>query len=85
MAEILHANKITERGMLGCTLCGRPLRETASWKGRGERYYCSEFCADAEPIDIAGLVPQTGTPTLARASRKAAGGGFHDHFTASNR
>lgn len=63
--------------MLGCTLCGRPLRETASWKGRGERYYCSEFCADAEPIDCAGLVPQTGTSTLAGASRKAAGGRFH--------
>jgi hypothetical protein len=84
MAKFLHAKKMTERGMLGCTLCGQPLRETVSWKGRGERYYCSEFCADAESIDCAGLVPQTGTSTLAGASRMAAGGRFHNHFTASN-
>ena len=34
--------------MLRCAFCGRALKETAAWKGRGERYYCNDFCAEAE-------------------------------------
>lgn len=75
--------------MRGCAWCGRPLRETASWKGRGDRFYCSEFCADVEPVDepvdLASLLPEGGTPALARASRKVAGLGFRDRLTASSR
>jgi len=44
--------------MLRCALCRRPLMETAAWKGRGERYYCNEFCAEAEEIGSPTLVPK---------------------------
>jgi hypothetical protein len=40
-----------------CALCGRPLEETATWKGRGETCYCSEFCADAESVATSPFVP----------------------------
>jgi hypothetical protein len=43
--------------MLRCALCGQALERIAAWKGRGERYYCSEFCAEAEAIDSPPLVP----------------------------
>ncbi len=43
--------------MLRCAFCGRALKETAAWKGRGERYYCNDFCAEAEEIDFPPLVP----------------------------
>jgi hypothetical protein len=63
--------------MLKCTLCGRPLEATAAWKGRGERYYCGEFCAEAEDIESPPLVPNAAAdaPAFARAAtaRKVAG------------
>ena len=63
--------------MLKCTLCGRPLEATAAWKGRGERYYCGEFCAEAEDIESPSLVPNAAAdaPAFARAAtaRKVAG------------
>jgi hypothetical protein len=34
-----------------CSLCRRELAATATWKGRGERFYCSEFCAESEEPD----------------------------------
>jgi hypothetical protein len=37
--------------MLRCALCGRRLESTAAWKGRGERYYCNGFCAEAEQAE----------------------------------
>jgi hypothetical protein len=37
--------------MLKCALCGQRLEPTAAWKGRGERYYCNGFCAEAEQAD----------------------------------
>jgi len=71
--------------MLRCALCGRLLEPTAAWKGRGERYYCGEFCAEAEQLESPPLVPNVnaGVPAFARAavSRKAAG--FRDGATAS--
>jgi hypothetical protein len=43
--------------MLRCAACGQPLAEPAAWKGSGERYYCNEFCADAEAAQSPSLVP----------------------------
>jgi hypothetical protein len=40
-----------------CAACGRTLAEHAAWKGSGERYYCNEFCADAEAAESPSLVP----------------------------
>jgi hypothetical protein len=49
-SELLH-------GMLNCASCGRWLEETAAWKGSGERYYCNDFCAEAEATGSPPLVP----------------------------
>jgi hypothetical protein len=43
--------------MSRCAACGRTLAEQAAWKGSGERYYCNEFCADAEAAEEPSLVP----------------------------
>jgi hypothetical protein len=43
--------------ILRCAACGRTLAEQAAWKGSGERYYCNEFCADAEGSESPSLVP----------------------------
>lgn len=42
---------------LTCAACGRALSEDAAWKGSGERFYCNEFCADAEATESPSLVP----------------------------
>jgi hypothetical protein len=44
--------------MLRCAACGRSLEETAAWKGSGRRYYCNDFCAEAEGIESPSLVPR---------------------------
>ena len=31
-----------------CAFCSRPITSKSAWKGAGERFYCSEFCADSE-------------------------------------
>jgi hypothetical protein len=64
------AGDIVERRMLKCTLCGRPLEATAAWKGRGERYYCGEFCAEAEDIESPPLVPNAAADAPAFAKRQ---------------
>jgi len=43
--------------MTRCAACGRSLAEDAAWKGSGERYYCNDFCADAEAMESPSLVP----------------------------
>ena len=43
--------------MLRCAACGQAVAEQAAWKGSGERYYCNEFCADAEGAESPSLVP----------------------------
>jgi hypothetical protein len=43
--------------ILRCAACGRTLAEQAAWKGSGERYYCNEFCADADGSESPSLVP----------------------------
>jgi hypothetical protein len=44
-------------GMLRCAACGQSLEETAAWRGSGERYYCNDFCAEAEGTESPSLVP----------------------------
>ena len=46
--------KIAESEMhnLTCAACGRVLAETSAWKGSGERFYCNDFCAEAEETYI---------------------------------
>jgi hypothetical protein len=57
--------------MSRCSLCGHPLARTAAWKGRGERYYCSEFCAESE---TPSLVPIK-TPAAVRQARRGSAAG----------
>ena len=59
--------------MLKCALCGRRLEPTAAWKGRGERYYCNEFCADAEGSESPSLVPTLPEDAPARLPASAHG------------
>jgi len=42
----------SEMHNLICAACGRALAETSAWKGSGERFYCNDFCAEAEETDI---------------------------------
>jgi len=44
-------------GVLSCAACGRSLEATAAWKGKGERYYCNDFCAEAEAVESPSLIP----------------------------
>jgi hypothetical protein len=36
-----------------CVFCDRLLEVRAAWKGAGDRFYCSEFCADSEVSETA--------------------------------
>src|SRR5262249_50409062 len=73
-------------GVLSCAACGRSLEVTAAWKGKGERYYCNDFCADAEAVESPSLIPSlteaapprtaampSRAPCLGRAPRAPAG------------
>jgi len=44
---------------LTCAACGRALAETSAWKGIGERFYCNDFCAEAEETDILDHTPSS--------------------------
>lgn len=35
-----------------CPCCRKDIDPRASWKGRSEQFYCSEFCAEVETADI---------------------------------
>ena len=35
-----------------CTFCNKPLEIKSAWKGGGDRFYCSEFCADSEVSEV---------------------------------
>jgi hypothetical protein len=37
-----------------CSNCHCTIDPKAAWKGSANRFYCSEFCADAETHDHAG-------------------------------
>ena len=33
-----------------CPFCHQLIDRNNAWKGTADRFYCSEFCADSEPI-----------------------------------
>ena len=33
-----------------CPFCHQLLDPKSAWKGTADRFYCSEFCADSEPV-----------------------------------
>jgi len=39
---------------------------TAAWKGKGERYYCNDFCAEAEAVESKSLIPSLTEDASAR-------------------
>lgn len=44
-----------------CSFCAETIDPNAAWKGSGERFYCSEFCADSETIiPVRHELPQDG-------------------------
>ena len=53
-------------GTLSCAACGRSLEATAAWKGAGERYYCNDFCAEAETAESPSLIPSLTEDVSAR-------------------
>jgi hypothetical protein len=55
-------------GMLSCAACGRSLEATAAWKGSGERYYCNDFCAEAEAVESSPLIPSLTEDASARVA-----------------
>ena len=63
--------------MLKCDLCGRRLESTAAWKGRGERYYCNGFCAEAEQAEWPAPVRSEATPTTASVLEYFGRGSLH--------
>jgi hypothetical protein len=38
-----------------CSNCHRAIDPRSAWKGSASRFYCSEFCADAEAQDRFGV------------------------------
>jgi hypothetical protein len=55
--------------MSNCACCGNRLDRTRAWKGRDQRFYCNEFCADHDDAPR-GYVPEISTPAI--GFRKAA-------------
>jgi len=44
-----------------CACCGRSIDAKAAWKSASKRFYCSEFCADAETPEETAPATATGT------------------------
>jgi hypothetical protein len=44
--------------MTNCACCGSRLERTQAWKGREQRFYCNEFCADHDDAPR-GTVPES--------------------------
>jgi len=61
--------------MHDCAFCKNPLGPFNEWKGKDGRFYCNEFCADAEGTDIPtqhrarGPQPQMSTVQAAVGTR----------------
>ena len=71
-SSVCASVKIAENEMhkLACAACGRRLAEASAWKGSGERFYCNDFCAEAEEAESLSLVPSMAAkPQLATTSR----------------
>jgi len=56
---------------LTCAACGRSLAEAFAWKGGGERYYCNDFCAEAEEAESPALVPSMSEDALRDAANES--------------
>jgi hypothetical protein len=56
---------------LACAACGRSIAEAFVWKGNGERYYCNDFCAEAEEAESPALVPSMSEDAAATLPMKA--------------
>jgi hypothetical protein len=70
----LRSDRIAENEMmhtLTCAACGRSLPEAFAWKGSGERYYCNDFCAEAEEAESPALVPNMSEDASAILPMKA--------------
>jgi hypothetical protein len=69
-SSVCYPANIAERGMpnrmISCAACGRSLEATAAWKGSGERYYCNDFCAEAEAVESPSLIPRLTEDVSAR-------------------
>jgi hypothetical protein len=71
-SSVCASVKIAENEMhnLTCAACGRGLVEASAWKGRAKRFYCNDFCAEAEEAESSSLVPSMAAePQLATTSR----------------
>jgi hypothetical protein len=70
----LRSSRIAEKELmqtLTCAACGRSLAEASAWKGSGERYYCNDFCAEAEEAESPALVPSMSEDASATLPMKA--------------
>jgi hypothetical protein len=58
--------------MNNCASCGNRLEAAVAWKGREQRFYCNEFCADHDDAPRS-FVPEFGARAMPRwGMRKAA-------------
>ena len=44
--------------MFNCTFCNQPLDWKSAWRGREQRMYCNEFCAETEDMDFPRMQPE---------------------------
>jgi hypothetical protein len=59
-----------EPNMHNCAFCKNPIKPLSDWKGSDGRFYCSEFCAEAnESIEPEVAVKQPDTASTAGASQ----------------
>jgi hypothetical protein len=54
-----------------CTFCARPIDPKSTWKGTGNHFYCSEFCADSETPEAASTTPAAVTGTLLQMHQRS--------------
>jgi hypothetical protein len=54
-----------------CMFCGRPIERASAWKAGPNRFYCSEFCAEAELEKPASQVPTNTRPRPQLGFQKA--------------
>lgn len=58
--------------MTNCTCCGNRLEHAMAWKGREQRFYCNEFCADHDDAPKSFVPEHGGSATTRFGLRKAA-------------
>ncbi len=51
--------RLSEKGAtMQCVVCRQPISSSTAWKGSGNRFYCSEFCAESESEIATGVAPR---------------------------